>query len=95
MPDGGKISIDCEVENKYLIIHFIDSGTGIDDKNIDHIFNAFFSTKNVGQGTGLGLYIVYNEIKKIGGEVQVVSEIGQGTIFKMKFPMTEEMCVDV
>ena len=95
MPDGGKISIDCEVENKYLVIHFKDSGTGIEDKNIDHIFNAFFSTKNVGQGTGLGLYIVYNEIKKIGGEIQVVSEIGQGTIFKLKFPMTEEMCVDV
>lgn len=93
MPDGGKISIECEVEDKYLIINFRDSGAGIEDENIDHIFNAFFSTKNVGQGTGLGLYITYNEIKKIGGEIHVESKIGQGTMFKMKFPMTGE-CED-
>lgn len=92
MQDGGKISIDCAVENNYLIINFKDSGTGIDHKNIEHIFNAFFSTKNAGQGTGLGLYITYNEVKKIGGEIQVESEIGHGTLFKMKFPIVEEMC---
>lgn len=92
MPDGGKISIYCEVENNYLIVNFKDSGTGINQENIDHIFNAFFSTKNVGQGTGLGLYITYNEVKKIGGEIQVESKIGYGTTFKMKFPSIKEMC---
>lgn len=91
MPYGGKISIDCEVDNNYLIINFKDNGTGISQENIDHIFNAFFSTKNVGQGTGLGLYITYNEVRKIGGDIQVESEIGYGTIFKMKFPIIKEM----
>jgi polar amino acid transport system substrate-binding protein len=84
--DSGKISIDCKVDNEFLIIDFKDTGTGISKENIERIFNPFYTTKKVGQGTGLGLYIVYNEIQKIGGEIQVYSELGIGTTFKMKFP---------
>lgn len=92
MPDGGKITIDCEVESNYVIIYFKDNGKGISQENIDHIFNPFFSTKSAGEGTGLGLYITYNEIRKIGGNIQVESEFGCGAIFKLKFPIVEEMC---
>jgi polar amino acid transport system substrate-binding protein len=92
MPAGGKISIDCKIENNYLVIYFKDNGKGISQENIDHIFNPFFSTNNSGEGTGLGLYIAYNEVQKIGGAIQVESEIGSGTMFKMKFPIMEEMC---
>jgi polar amino acid transport system substrate-binding protein len=84
--DFGKISIDFKVDNEFLIIDFKDTGTGISKENIERIFNPFYTTKKVGQGTGLGLYIVYNEIQKIGGEIQVYSELGIGTTFKMKFP---------
>ena len=92
MPDGGEISIDCEIESNYVIIYFKDNGKGISQEDIDHIFNPFFSTKNAGEGTGLGLYITYNEIRKIGGDIQVESEVGCGAIFKLKFPIIEEMC---
>ena len=92
MPDGGKISIECETESNYVIIYFRDNGKGISKENIEHIFNPFFSTKNSGEATGLGLYITYNEIRKISGNIQVESEIGCGTMFKLKFPIIEEMC---
>lgn len=95
MPDGGRISIDCKTEDNCLKIYFSDSGIGISQENMERIFNPFFTTKKVGQGTGLGLYIVYNEVQKIGGEIQVDSELGVGTTFKMKFPILKEVCKNV
>ncbi len=95
MPDGGRISIDCKTKDNCLKIYFSDSGIGISQENIERIFNPFFTTKKVGQGTGLGLYIVYNEVQKISGEIQVDSELGVGTTFKMKFPILREVCKNV
>lgn len=95
MANGGNILIDCNVDKNFLVIDFIDNGFGISHENLERIFNPFFTTKKVGQGTGLGLYIVYNEVQKIGGEIQVESKLGFGTRFKMKFPILKEMCEDV
>lgn len=92
MEDGGKIDIDCKTENEYLMIDFKDTGTGISKENLERIFNPFFTTKKVGQGTGLGLYIVYNEVQKLDGEIQVYSQPCNGTTFKMKFPLLKETC---
>jgi len=92
---SGKISIDCKIDNEFLLIDFKDTGTGISPENLERIFNPFFTTKKVGHGTGLGLYIVYNEVHKINGEIQVDSELGHGTTFKMKFPFQKEMCKNV
>lgn len=95
MPDGGEILIDCKEDNEFLLMDFKDAGTGISTENIERIFNPFFTTKKVGQGTGLGLYIVYNEVQKIDGEIKVDSKLGHGTEFKMKFPLLKEMCENV
>lgn len=95
MPCSGKISIDCKIDNEFLLIDLKDTGTGISPENLERIFNPFFTTKKVGQGTGLGLYIVYNEVQKINGEIQVDSELGHGTTFKMKFPLLKEICENV
>ncbi|MEL7649139.1 MAG: transporter substrate-binding domain-containing protein [Sedimentibacter sp.] len=95
MPDGGKITIVCREQEGFLHIDFIDTGTGIRQENIEKIFNPFFTTKKVGQGTGLGLYIVYNEVQKIGGEIKVESRFNEGTAFMMKFPMLKEICKNV
>ncbi len=95
MPDGGSITVDCAVENNYLTVDFADNGSGISQEYLERIFNPFFTTKNVGQGTGLGLYIVYNEVQKIGGEIQVNSNPGQGTTFRLKIPMLKEMYANV
>jgi polar amino acid transport system substrate-binding protein len=87
---GGSIVIDCYIVNNYLCIDFSDSGEGIEKENIEHIFNPFFTTKKAGKGTGLGLYIVYNELQKIKGEISVKSKVGEGTEFKLKFKIKEE-----
>lgn len=90
VPTGGKIIIDCYKIEDCLYIDFIDNGEGIEPQNIEHIFNPFFTTKKAGKGTGLGLYIVYNELQKINGEITVKSIVGESTEFKLKFKIKEE-----
>ena len=89
MPDGGTIYIDCDEKDGYLQISFKDTGIGIEEDNLECIFNPFFTTKKAGYGTGLGLYIVYNEVKKNGGTIQVQSEVGKGNTFILRFPLKE------
>lgn len=87
---GGSITFDCYKDDCYVYIDFKDTGEGIESHNIEHIFNPFFTTKKAGKGTGLGLYIVYNELQKINGEITVNSKVGQGTEFKLKFKLKDE-----
>ncbi len=87
---GGTITISCSTCKNYLYIIFKDDGQGIEKHNLEHIFNPFFTTKNVGNGTGLGLFIVYNELSKINGEINVESRAGEGTEFKLKFKLEEK-----
>lgn len=86
---GGTITIDCVITEDSLNIDFADTGTGITQENLEYIFNPFFTTKSTSEGTGLGLYIVYNEVHKIGGDIQVESQAGHGAVFRLKFPVKE------
>jgi len=86
---GGMIKICCSLSQQLLFIDFIDDGAGIPEDVVESIFNPCFTTKDVGQGTGLGLYIVYNEVQKMGGEIKVESKVGKGTIFHLIFPVKE------
>ena len=63
-----------------------DTGGGIPEEIGQNIFNPFFTTKEQGTGTGLGLYIVYNEVKKINGNISFVSKAGHGTAFTLDLP---------
>jgi signal transduction histidine kinase len=63
-----------------------DTGIGIPRENIKRIFDPFFTTKDVGVGTGLGLSLSYGIIKKLGGEIEVKSEVGKGSTFKVVMP---------
>jgi two-component system cell cycle sensor histidine kinase/response regulator CckA len=74
----------------YLVIEVEDKGTGISKDVLDRIFEPFFSTKEVGQGTGLGLSTVYGIIHQSGGYVTVESHIGRGTVFRLLFPRADE-----
>lgn len=88
--EGGEIFINCREDEDYLYMDFKDTGEGIEEYNLDHIFNPFYTTKKAGKGTGLGLFIVYSELQKINGEVVANSKVGEGTEFKLKFKLKED-----
>jgi two-component system, cell cycle sensor histidine kinase and response regulator CckA len=106
MPDGGTLSISAKnvfidenyawmnVDAKvgsYIAITVSDTGTGIPPEILERIFEPFFTTKELGKGTGLGLSTVIGIIKSHGGFVNVYSEPGQGTAFKVYLPAVEEI----
>ncbi len=81
-------TIDLRPGN-YIMMKFSDNGGGMDQITLQRIFDPFFSTKEVGQGTGLGLYTVYGIVKEHGGQITCDSLQGVGTTFKILFPAME------
>jgi signal transduction histidine kinase len=73
-------------ERGWVVTEVRDSGMGIPPENLQRIFDAFFTTKPVGVGTGLGLSICHRIISGLGGELQVESEVGKGTAFRVVLP---------
>ena len=69
-----------------LEIRCNDNGCGIKEEDMGNLFNPFFTTKDPGKGTGLGLYIVYSEVENLGGTIEVESKEGEGACFTVKLP---------
>jgi two-component system NtrC family sensor kinase len=84
---GIKTSISKRNGKQYLEVDITDTGTGIKKVNIQHLFEPFFTTKEIGKGTGLGLSISYNIIQDHNGFLDVESEEGIGTTFKIFLPL--------
>jgi signal transduction histidine kinase len=89
MPDGGTLNVNSYIEEKMVCISISDTGVGISPENLEKIFDPFFTTKKVGEGTGLGLSVSYGIIQQHRGEVFVESELGKGTMFVIKFPLSK------
>ncbi len=85
MPDGGKLTIRTRLKPEELEIKIIDTGQGIDPKDLERIFTPFFTTK--ARGVGLGLSIVSNIVQKHSGFVEVKSVLDEGTGFTVRLPI--------
>jgi PAS domain S-box-containing protein len=86
MPVGGKLLIQTRTVETSVVVDFKDSGIGIAPEHIARIYDPFFTTKEVGQGTGLGLSLSYGIIQEHGGRIFVESRPGEGTHFTIKLP---------
>ncbi|MBJ6802339.1 PocR ligand-binding domain-containing protein [Geomonas propionica] len=118
MPDGGVLSIHTEnlhlsqkscqylhdaSPGDYVQLVVSDTGMGMSEEVLEHIFEPFYTTKGLGKGTGLGLATVYGIIRQNGGFINVYSEVGHGTSFKIYLPRSssaapaeaQRRCTDV
>jgi len=108
MPQGGKLTIEtCNIDveegsrcssgitpaGKYVVLAVTDNGCGMDEETQSRIFEPFYTTKELGKGTGLGLATVYGIVRQSGGFIWVYSELGQGTTIKVYLPRLNDSTV--
>ena len=90
MPDGGKLRIDVRKHRDRVEIAFSDTGHGIEPEMLGRCFDPFFTTKEVGKGTGLGLSTAYGIVRDHGGNIQVRSRPGKGSVFTVSLPLVSD-----
>jgi len=88
MPDGGRLEIKTYSSEYYISLIVDDTGTGMSEETKKHIFNPFYTTKDVDQGTGLGLAVVHGIVSSHGGDIKVDSNQGKGTRFEIQIPLS-------
>jgi len=93
MPDGGKIIIRTIADENHVSMIVEDTGIGMSDEIKKQMFIPFFTTKDVGQGTGIGLSVVHGIVTSHGGSIKVESEVGKGTRFEIKLPVKENQTI--
>jgi two-component system, NtrC family, sensor kinase len=87
MPQGGRLEISTEADDDSVVISVRDTGLGIAPEHLSKIYDPFFTTKQIGKGTGLGLAVSYGIIRDHGGLINVESKQGEGTRFRITLPL--------
>lgn len=87
--EHGVVTLRTGHEGNQVWIEVADTGMGIDPKNMSRIFDPFFTTKPVGKGTGLGLSLSYSIVEKLHGKIEVHSEVGKGSVFRVWLPVVQ------
>ena len=90
MPDGGRIVIETANVGQVVMLSVSDTGSGMDDETRARLFEPYFTTKEPGRGTGLGLATVHNIVTQFGGQISVLSDAGSGSTFKIYLPRVDE-----
>lgn len=83
----GTLVVQIQQRGKRVMIEVVDTGCGISQEHISQVFNSFFTTKQAGASTGMGLWFAYRAMQKMDGSIEVVSELGEGTTFRIYLPM--------
>ncbi|MDQ6787069.1 MAG: ATP-binding protein [Acidobacteriota bacterium] len=87
---GGQITLSTEIADAdSIVVEVADTGSGIEPENLIKIYDPFFTTKDVGSGTGLGLAVSYGIVQEHAGIIEVQSEVGEGTTFRLVFPIVQ------
>ncbi len=89
MPDGGRLIVTTRATEDAVIIEVSDTGTGMTEEVARRVFNPFFTTQDVGEGTGLGLSVVHGIVDAHGGEIDVESVLHEGSKFTVRLPVQE------
>jgi signal transduction histidine kinase len=92
--EGGILSIATSIssDNSFVCAEISDTGCGISEGDMKHIFDPFFTTKS--EGTGLGLSISYGIVENNNGKIEVKSQLGKGTTFKVLLPVSESLLIN-
>jgi signal transduction histidine kinase len=88
MPKGGKLKVETKSGEDHLSLVVEDTGVGMTDDVLNKLFIPFFTTKDINEGTGLGLSVVHGIVTSHGGTIKVESKVGRGTRFEIKLPLT-------
>ena len=88
-PERGTITIRTGAEGSNVWFEVADTGSGINKDNLARIFDPFYTTKPVGKGTGLGLSLSYGIVQKHHGRIDVSTEVGAGTTFRVTLPVEQ------
>jgi CheY-like chemotaxis protein len=90
MPSGGRLTIETSNVGQTVMLAVGDTGSGMDDETRARLFEPYFTTKEPGRGSGLGLATVYDVVTQCGGQISVTSDAGAGSTFKIYLPRVSE-----
>ena len=89
MPSGGTLTVRCNKASGQAVVVIADTGMGMDEATRKRVFEPFFTTKSAGLGTGLGLAVAWGILDRHRGRIEVESQVGRGSIFRVRLPLEE------